>query len=124
MKFASIAVALTLATQTVAFAPSAGISNSRVAQTTNGVLDNIVAVGPVSTSARNTELNLFGFGKKRKFNEPAKVDGDITEGEVRGLFELWNDALATGDSAIVASRYTKVSVLVVRPFSRWAFLDW
>jgi len=118
MKFASIAVALTLATQTVAFAPSAGISNSRVAQTTG------VAVGPAAVSTRSTELNLFGFGKKRKFNKPAKVDGDITEGEVRGLFELWNDALATGDSAIVASRYTKVSVLVVRPFSRWAFLDW
>jgi len=102
MKFASIAVALTLATQTVAFAPSAGISNSRVAQTTG------VAVGPAAVSTRSTELNLFGFGKKAA----AAVESDITEKEVRALFELWNSALATGDSRIVANRYTKSPVLL------------
>ena len=98
MKFASIAVALTLAATANAFAPNAPVN--RVANT--GV-NNIVA-GPVSTSARNTELNLFGFGKKT-----SEVKSDITEKEVRALFELWNAALATGDSRIVASRYTKVS---------------
>ena len=38
----------------------------------------------------------------------SSVDEDINEKEVRALFELWNSALATRDSRIVASRYTKV----------------
>jgi len=36
----------------------------------------------------------------------------ITEEEVRGLFSLWNDALATLDSEAVAKRYAKNSVLL------------
>ena len=39
---------------------------------------------------------------------PAK----ITESEVRGLFGLWNDALATGDPQKVADRYSKDAVLL------------
>ncbi|KAL3811326.1 hypothetical protein ACHAXA_007391 [Cyclostephanos tholiformis] len=38
--------------------------------------------------------------------------GNITEKEVRALFELWNSALATGDSRIVADRYIKKPVLL------------
>lgn len=36
----------------------------------------------------------------------------ITKAEVRGLFDLWNDALATGDPATVAKRYGKDGVLL------------
>jgi len=36
----------------------------------------------------------------------------ITEDEVRGLFHLWNDALATLDSDAVAKRYAKQGVLL------------
>ena len=36
----------------------------------------------------------------------------ITEKEVRALFELWNGALATGDSRIVADRYIKKPLLL------------
>ena len=36
----------------------------------------------------------------------------ITKEEVQGLFHLWNDALATGDSALVASRYASKGVLL------------
>jgi len=36
----------------------------------------------------------------------------VTEAEVRSLFYLWNDALATGDSRIVASRYSSDPVLL------------
>lgn len=39
---------------------------------------------------------------------PAK----ITETEVRALFGLWNDALATGDPQKVADRYSKDAVLL------------
>lgn len=36
----------------------------------------------------------------------------ITEDEVRGLFSLWNNALATLDPKNVASRYAKKGVLL------------
>jgi hypothetical protein len=36
----------------------------------------------------------------------------ITEKEVRGLFNLWNDALATLDPKRVAARYAKRGVLL------------
>lgn len=72
-------------------------------------------VVPSSSVARpSTELNLYGsrWRKTRQINSKSKVGkAPITESEVRGLFELWNSALATGDSRIVASRYTKVRVI-------------
>mmetsp|Transcript_4548 Transcript_4548/g.7918 ORF Transcript_4548/g.7918 Transcript_4548/m.7918 type:complete len:119 (-) Transcript_4548:1405-1761(-) len=113
MKVASIAVALALFTTTSAFAPNGALPAVRIAQPTNA-LDEVVIVGRApATSSRDSSLSLFGsrWRKARKFNSPAKAGGaDITEKEVRALFELWNSALATGDSRIVASRYTKVRV--------------
>lgn len=56
----------------------------------------------VSSSA----LYLFGRQKPRKY------EGDIsTQAEIRALFFLWNDALATGDSRIVTARYAEDAVL-------------
>ena len=117
MKVASIAVALALFTTTSAFAPNAALPAVRIAQPTNALkLNEVVIVGRApATSSRDSSLSLFGsrWRKARKFNAPAKAGGaDITEKEVRALFELWNSALATGDSRIVASRYTKVRVIL------------
>ena len=36
----------------------------------------------------------------------------ISENGVRALFDLWNDALGTGDSSLVAKRYAKDSILL------------
>lgn len=53
------------------------------------------------------------FKGSSKLNKKAKVGKEsITEVEVRALFSLWDSALATGDSRIVASRYTKSPVLL------------
>ena len=49
---------------------------------------------------------LIEFNKQ--YNKAMVSGEDITETEVRGLFDLWNAALATGDSKVVAGRYTKV----------------
>ena len=75
------------------------------------------ASATVTTSS--SALNLFGSNwlKQKAFNsnrpaEAKKSLSDINEKEVRALFELWNSALATGDSRIVASRYTKDPVLL------------
>jgi uncharacterized protein (TIGR02246 family) len=43
---------------------------------------------------------------------PGPIGEDITEEEVKGLFNLWNDALATLDPKKVADRYAKKGVLL------------
>ena len=110
MRFASIAIAFTLAIKSDGFAPQAQTS------AIHGLSTSVYS--PVAYQAADvsssTSLSLFSSAsraarKSRKFNAPAKSDGAPTEKEVRALFELWNSALATGDSKIVASRYTKVS---------------
>ena len=110
MRFASIAIAITLSSKCSGFAPKAVTPAIRCG-----------AGGPAfyktaAVRGTSTSLNLFGFGKSSNVSAPAKVNGDITETEVRALFELWNSALATGDSRIVASLYTKVKYVL----SRWA----
>ena len=105
MKFTSLALVLTLASKASGFAPQAAAPAIHgLATKPNGEL----ATEAYAFSTRSTSLNLFGF-RSSKFNSPAKVKGEPTEAEIRALFELWNSALATGDSRIVASRYTKVS---------------
>ncbi|GAX21245.1 hypothetical protein FisN_1Lh074 [Fistulifera solaris] len=44
--------------------------------------------------------------------EGITIGKKIEKDEVRSLFNLWNDALATGDSAKVAARYSKNAVLL------------
>merc|ERR1719354_504197 len=44
--------------------------------------------------------------------EGISIGQDITEDEVKSLFGLWNDALATGKPAQVAKRYSKDGVLL------------
>jgi hypothetical protein len=111
MRFASIAIAFTLATISTGFAPRA--ATPAIQSIANSVYSPAFyeAADVANTSSRSTSLSLFKSQARaaRKFNAPAKSEGAVTEAEVRALFELWNSALATGDSRIVASRYTKVS---------------
>jgi len=44
--------------------------------------------------------------------EGVTIGKEISEDKVRGLFKLWNDALATGDPAEVAKRYANKGVLL------------
>jgi uncharacterized protein (TIGR02246 family) len=44
--------------------------------------------------------------------EGISVAKEVTEEQVKNLFFLWNDALATGDSMAVANRYAKQAVLL------------
>ena len=113
MKFISFSVVVTLAAKANGFAPQSAapaIMNSLATKPSSSFDGKpIVDISPRLTS---TSLNLFGFGAsktKRKFNSLAKAEGMPTEKEIRALFELWNSALATGDSRIVADRYSKVS---------------
>jgi len=62
----------------------------------------------------------MGMGLRSFFSRKSKVakstaGSDITKDEVRALFSLWNNALATGDSRIVASRYAVKTGSVLLP---------
>ena len=111
MRFASIAIAFTLATKSTGFAPRAAVPAIHSIADFGYSPAFYEAADVPHTSSRSTSLSLFGSQARaaKKFNAPAKSERAVTEAEVRALFELWNSALATGDSRIVASRYTKVS---------------
>ena len=70
MKFSTVAVALSTLSGAQGFSPVAPNQGRSMAQ--RGVVN----------FESSTELNLFG--SKRLFNSPAKVEGDITEKEVKG----------------------------------------
>ena len=109
MKFNSIVFALYFISEASTFSPTT--HNVRIAIAS--ISDT--PANAVTYASSSSQLNLFGstWRKSRKFNNLAKVGpAAITEKEVRSLFELWNAALATGDSRIVASRYTKSPVLL------------
>lgn len=109
MKFTLAAVFFASIFDASAFAPNAALS--QVTRTTA----NPVLFGFTTDARPSSELNLFGsrWRKTRHINSLAKVKNTrITEKEVRALFEVWNSALATGDSRIVASRYTKVQTFL------------
>eukprot|EP00956_Cyclotella_meneghiniana_P003628 scaffold4432_cov76-Cyclotella_meneghiniana.AAC.5 len=116
MKFSSATLLASLFATTSAFAPAATRSGTILARSAS--LRDLVTASSVSNPSsfsaarKSTEMNLFGRNKGKSINSKAAVDGDITPKEVRALFELWNAALATGDSRIVASRYTKSPVLL------------
>lgn len=54
----------------------------------------------------------IGHHHSSQMPEGITVAQPITENQVRNLFTLWNDALATLDPTAVANRYTKDAVLL------------
>jgi conserved hypothetical protein len=72
------------------------------------------------SAAPQTSLNLISIFKKDSSgtmsNMKERIDipppHSISEGQVRSLFYLWNNALATGDPRIVAKRYAADAVLL------------
>jgi hypothetical protein len=107
--YSTYALLVTFSPGASSFVPNAARPPARSSSVRTVSYNDVV---PAFSAARlSSELNLFGsrWRKTREINSQSKVGkAPITESEVRGLFELWNSALATGDSRIVASRYTKV----------------
>lgn len=139
MKFTSLAAlcALQMTNSVVAFAPGS-IHTRRLPSTSlNGGLRNLVvnagkqsnapsakasspkksATAKAVTDVAKAETTTAGVvvpevAATAAAIPPTTAGGDITEKEVRALFELWNSALATGDSRIVADRYIRKPVLL------------
>jgi len=84
-------------------------------KTGNTFVNKQVSSSPLPRTIATSETSLNGvrsfFGLKKKEVTTAAAS-DISEEEVRALFSLWNDALATGDSRIVAKRYAAQPVLL------------
>lgn len=67
-----------------------------------------VSVAPSSSSVLQVAVN----GDEVVAPVGGAAAPSLTEPEVRALFHLWNDALATGDSRIVARRYSSDPMLL------------
>jgi len=102
---AAVAVAGTFdASCVTAFAPATPVV-SRMSTS------NVAA--PVSATELN--MGLRSFFRRNKSIAQSTAGKDITKDEVRALFSLWNNALATGDSRLVASRYAVKTGAVLLP---------
>ena len=76
-------------------------------------MNSASVAAPVSATELNMGLRSF-FSRKSKITQ-STAGKDITKDEVRALFSLWNNALATGDSRLVASRYATKTGAVLLP---------
>jgi len=121
MKFAAIVVGgLQLVSPSVAFAPNA-VRAPAISRSSSTSLNNSLrslAIGfdqrkpKTPALLREASTSAAPPASPAGPEEAAPASGSITEKEVRALFELWNSALATGDSRIVADRYIKSPVLL------------
>ncbi len=111
MKFTALAAVCALQiSSSVAFAPAPVHSRRLPTTSLNSELRNL-AVGAGNPKKAKKPLKK-PVVETNAGKSDMKASGDITEKEVRALFELWNSALATGDSRIVADRYIKKPVLL------------
>jgi len=86
------------------------IKSTHISKVTNfGVSKGIASI--VSSDVRVKSISRTPILKSGFWSTTTEV-AKVTEDEVRALFSLWNDALATGDSRIVANRYTQSTVLL------------
>ena len=106
MKFYKAALVLFSGVSVQAFAPS---SPSLVRP--QGLVSIEADNGVVSRSSTELNMGLRTFIRGKLGGKDAEAQ-PITEEEVRALFYLWNDSLATGDSRLVAKRYAAEPVLL------------
>ena len=66
----------------------------------------------VATAAKSSPVALNFFGSLLSEAKPESATDTVSEGKIRSLFYLWNDALATGDSRLVAKRYASDAILL------------
>ena len=87
-----------------------------------GVYEFTMGIDGSKVLARDSYVYVFEDGEWKIAHHHSSVmpegflngpKGEVLEDdEIRGLFNLWNDALATGDPAKVAARYSKNAILL------------
>lgn len=88
MKVSAVILFAIFATSTEAFVAPNGLLRSASSTARYGILDENTVIGSI------------------------EMPKEVSEGQVRSLFYLWNDALATGDSRLVAKRYSSDAMLL------------
>jgi len=73
--------------------------------------NSLLSLKKPNKSGKTKELAL-GRSKSTSSNSLSSLTTSCTEHEIRALFYLWNEALATGDSAVVTARYAKGATLL------------
>lgn len=101
---AAAAVTFDSSTNVAAFAPATPVMSK--------VTFSNALVAPSSSTELQMGLRTF---LSRKIKGTKAASSDISKDEVRALFSLWNNALATGDSRLVAARYATKSGAVLLP---------
>jgi hypothetical protein len=103
MKFlhSALFVAFTASTATAFVAPQFANKNHHNVMT---------SASPSNTALSMGWFNFLTGGSSMSPYEP--ITNKASEAQIRSLFYLWNDALATGDSRIVARRYSSDAVLL------------
>jgi len=102
--FAAAAAAFDAASNVAAFAPAIPLASNMA------TFDAQVA----PSSSTELQMGLRSF-LSRKIKGTQSASSSITKDEVRALFSLWNSALATGDSRLVAKRYATKTGAVLLP---------
>ena len=108
MKFTNSALVVV-----AAVAASSGVSAFAPATPVVSRMTHSSVAAPASATELNMGLRSF-FSRKKKIVQ-STAGADITKDEVRALFSLWNNALATGDSRLVAIRYAVKTGAVLLP---------
>jgi uncharacterized protein (TIGR02246 family) len=111
--FATLVVAAASVGSTVAFTQQVNIGSTRLSS--SAAQQRPVAFLPTAlySSVQDTTETKAATKKASSSKTTTTKSVDLaTETEIRALFGLWNDALATGDSRIVASRYADDAVLL------------
>ena len=66
----------------------------------------IIALTRINANVPANVANLLSEAK------PESATDTVSEAKIRSLFYSWNDALATGDSRLVAKRYASDAILL------------
>ena len=115
MKFSTLVIGLYIRAPAAAFAPSATNTHRSSSVSLNQSLRSL-AITSDSRKSKIPALIQENKASTATMTAPpaAATSSSVkpTEKEVRALFELWNQALATGDSRIVADRYIKSPMLL------------
>uniref|UniRef100_A0A7S4J4T4 Calcium/calmodulin-dependent protein kinase II association-domain domain-containing protein n=1 Tax=Odontella aurita TaxID=265563 RepID=A0A7S4J4T4_9STRA len=120
MKLSSFAIVLAASAGNHAVNAFTSVSgtNQRLARAASATPAPFGVVIPTEGSAtalagrRRKGKKTYGKVNIKKPSTSSPVIKAVTESEIRSLFSLWNNALATGDSRIVAKRYAKEAVLL------------
>ena len=122
MQFTSAALSLVVVAATAAFTPiPVGKTSTAVFAEIDSMSFDFVPVKKLARRQVQVQKKVAAApessGKPFFLNadEPTTSAGDITPKQVRALFSLWNNALATGDSRLVASRYATRSGAILLP---------